>query len=103
MVLKGFLSNLIELLFGNRSSPAKTVHNLRFKPLEYHLFAVLVHLPNRVNVRQQAIDGMVFQLVDLAVFWPVIVCQLVYPVGPDCPNFSRPRLSMGWWGYAKRK
>ena len=66
MVLKGFLSNLIELLFGNRSSPAKTVHNLRFKPFEYHLFAVLVHLPNRVNVRQQAVDGMVFQLVDLA-------------------------------------
>ena len=66
VVLKGFLSNLIELLFRNRSSPHETVHNLRFKPLEYHLFAVLVHLPNRVNVRQQAVDGMVFQLVDLA-------------------------------------
>ena len=60
------MRNLIHPLFYNGSSPAKTIDNLRLEPFEHHLFAMLVHLPNGVNVRQQAVNGMLFQVVDLA-------------------------------------
>lgn len=66
MVIKGIFGYFIQFLSYNFRVPVKAIYKLGVKPFVNHLFALVVHLPDRVDVRKQAVNAIAFKVAHLA-------------------------------------